>query len=127
MTVLGVHGENEERTALRVEVLTDVITCRRPLSESRQRLANFGWDSAPLVPVTTDDLSAVIRSFIDGNVSAGFVEEWAETLESREDVYFADQVGEKVIFVLANPALEGELGTALARELLAALQPWGAS
>ena len=103
-------------------VLTDLIHCRRAPSESRLLLRDFDWDSAPLVHVSTSDVSAVLQAFIGGAVASNFVEEWAEVLESREDVHF-DPVVENAIYILANPALEGALDGELGRKLLAELHP----
>lgn len=122
MTALNTNGESAEQTKQRISVLTDVIKRRRSLSECQVLLSEFAWDSAPLVAVTADDSSAVLRSFIAAEMSAGSVEGWAETIEVRDDVYFDEPQSARAIFVLANPALEGELSTALAQEILALLR-----
>jgi len=103
-------------------VLKDVIQRRRLPSESRLLLRDFDWDSAPLVLVSASDVSAVLRSFIDATIASDFVEGWAEVLESREDVHF-DPVAKNAVYILANPALEGELDVELARKLLSELHP----
>jgi len=117
------HIDGAQRTARHVSVLTDVIKCRRPIAESRMLLDAFGWDSDPLVAVTPEDVSAVLRDFIAGVVTAGFVAEWAETLECRDDVDAVDQITAGAIFALANPVLEGELDIPAARCLIALLSP----
>jgi len=120
--VRNIGGEREDQTRERVSIVTDLIRCRRPLWEIRLLLGNLSWDSDPLVSVSKDDVSTVLQSFIEGVVTASFVGEWAEMLESRDDVYFADFRIERAVFTLANPALEGELSVELARNLLAALR-----
>jgi len=119
---VNIGREREDRTARRILVLTDLIQCRRLPSESRLLLRDFDWDSDPLVVVSTVDVSAVLQLFISGTVASNFVEDWAESLESRDDVDFVPSAKD-AIHVLANPALEGDLNLDLARELLAALHP----
>ena len=118
---MDIGGEDDDRIARRVTALTDLIQCRRSPSEARLLLRDFTWDSDPLVHVSNTDVSAVLQTFVSGTASFTFVEEWAEVLESREDVRI-DPTAHAALYELANPALEGHLTVDRARELLAALR-----
>lgn len=80
-----------------------------PTDSLLSALAEFGWDSEDeLVLLRCDHVTAVSERFLRGEIPAGDVSDWADALESREDIGFEDGCGEilaDVIYELANPEL----------------------
>ena len=99
-----------------------LVELHLPVSESLQRLAKFPWESEhPLIIVTRFDLARVLRGFLDGTLESGDCEEWANAIESREDLGFdaaTEETLKDVVFELANPLLTGPLTPVVAAELL---------
>jgi hypothetical protein len=110
------------RLALKALVELDLA-----VPEALRRLASFPWESDyPLVKVTSTDIAKVLRGFLVGALSADDCEEWANAIESREDLGF-DRAGEAllkgIIFELANPVLTRPLTAAVAAELFGLVSP----
>lgn len=104
----------------RTEALLDLIRLRRPTAEARRRLQAFPWDSdTDLVLLTPADLRRVLDGFASGHLTAEEVEEWANAIESRDDVGF-DELSQDLVFdclfELANPRIE--------RPLIVAIPDW---
>ena len=90
-------------------------------------LAEFPWDiEAALVTLTARDVVSILERYLSGEITAKDVEDWAETLEVRDDVEFDEIPNEQVleaVHFLANPYLHGDLTEAVAREWIARLTP----
>jgi len=104
--------------------LTSLIEFTAPLAELEAKLRMLGWDSAPIVVLQKKHIIAVLQRFALGELDANTVEEWANLIESREDIQ--EDVGQETILSTAihkpaNPLLEGEL-QAIAADLLADLR-----
>lgn len=98
---------DERRAALR-----DLVEHRRPVSESVQALAQFGWDSEEeLVDVTASDVVNMLKSHLDGSTDADEVEAWAEAVQGRDDIGIpgpeAERVG-RALFEISSPELFGD-------------------
>jgi hypothetical protein len=78
------------------------------LSEISAVLAEFSWDSSSeLVTLKGDKFSAILKRYLAGDLSASDVENWANLVESRDDIDYSAYSEE--IHVLANPVLEGPI------------------
>jgi len=88
-------------------VIQEIILFAKPVDELARLAAQLPWDpdgSAP-VDLTDQDLVRVIVRFQKGVLAASDIEQWADLLESREDVHVASEAGEEVLFEMANPLL----------------------
>lgn len=114
---------------LRTDALRDLITAREPFEEAISRLRTFPWDSdRTLVELDRSDVVRVLRRYLQGELSAERCIEWADAIESRDDVGFEPQQTEILklaIFNIANPALCGPLSQEGARDWITLLADGG--
>lgn len=73
------------------------------------QLAAMPWDCEGRgFELTRMHLSTALRQYLDGALSTGGMETWANMVESREDVFFRrkhEREIEDVLRELANPAI----------------------
>ena len=109
----------------RLELVTQLIAGNFPLETLRAELSTYPWDlNEPLVVLQRADVAGILRRFIAGELTAADVVLWAEALELRDDVGFPkgdDKALGRVIFVLANPEVNGQLSRDRAEALLVEL------
>ena len=106
----------------RVSVLSDLITCGKPIDVLAANVSDLGWSETPVVVLTTDHILSVLRRFQEGELTAADVEAWADLIECREDIDYQPERDEDIveaIFVLANPVLNGSLDEALTDQVIA--------
>jgi hypothetical protein len=103
----------------RRSALTSLLAYDRPIEELRTTLAEFEWDcSEPLVSLTREHVLFILRRFLAGGLAAEAVEAWADLVEVRDDIEFQDDQVSDIIFVLANPMINGALDNQLAKRFL---------
>ena len=93
----------------RAAALRQLILVDAPWPTIQSDLALFPWDSEPVVLLSRSDVARVLAQFLEGTVSAELLGKWADALECREDVDFADPVVGAAIHALANPELAGPI------------------
>jgi len=92
----------------RADILSDLVRFEKDLKSLREELAQYPWDiEEPLVVMTQKDLVSVIQKGIKSGLTE--MEDWANAIESREDIEFENEEVQEVIFELANPTLHGEI------------------
>lgn len=104
----------------REELLKSLISFSTELSVIRKELSNFPWDSNSSVAVlSAEDLLHLLNRYIEGNITAAQLEEWANIIESREDIEFdmsRHNIIKNIIFWLANPSLTEEIAVDIAHK-----------
>jgi hypothetical protein len=112
--------KSARRVALKALVELDLS-----VSEALQHLASFPWESEyPLVRVRDFDVARVLRRYLEGDLSPDDCEDWANAIESREDLSFdRETLLKNVIFELANPFLTRPLTPGVAADLLDQVSP----
>jgi len=99
----------------RTRALQDLIACRLPLEVVVERVRGFPWDSETrLVSLQVAHIMAVLRRFVDGDLSAAQVVAWAEALEGRDDVEFANDIVLDLVFRLSAPEINDDVTPELA-------------
>jgi hypothetical protein len=98
----------------RAEILQELARFETPTEPLLRELGSFGWDwtGAPLLVLTKADILRVIDRFLAGQISAAQLQEWAETLEVREDVAFEERDAElldDIFFRIATPMINEPL------------------
>lgn len=109
----------------RTEILSKLLAYQTPLDELTQLLQQFPWDcDAELVVLTPDHVRHIINRYLSGELNAQQLEDWANAIESREDIGFLpgyeDALGD-VIHQLANPLLTQPITSLSAQGLLQVL------
>ena len=96
-------------SAGRVRALNALLDFDAPLASTLKGLRRFPWDcEEPLVFMTESQLANVIERYLSGGLTAVDCEDWANAIESREDVgYGGDRPDllRDAVFEIANPAL----------------------
>lgn len=82
-------------------------------------LATLPWDyPKPLVRLTYDHIRSVLLRFLAENLDAKDVQEWADLVEIRDDIEFADERTQEVIHMLSTPQIHFPIDDQLAQLLL---------
>lgn len=108
----------------RIELLDALLAARTPLAPLAVGLAQFAWNSPPLVVLRRAHVASLLQRFLAGEVQAGFVREWADLVEMRDDIEFEkghSDVLTDALFTLATPEAQGPLDAEVARSLASRL------
>ena len=103
----------------RAAALAALVHMEGPVSAAVAKLQEFPWDSdIDLVVMTAMHFSHALRRYCLGEISASEIEDWANALESREDLGFASAALRELLHELANPLLTEPLTQSRAQHLL---------
>ena len=115
-----------QKMEMRRKTLQDLIELRKPLAELRAILAEFEWDcDQELVQLERQHLADVLKRYISGEISAEEVEKWANLIECRDDIDYAEVA--EFLHVLANPLLTDVLTPSVGAALMDKLKTSNAS
>ena len=104
----------------RLQALNEIINFGSNLKLAAIRIHEFPFDTdEELIIINRHHIEKVLRMFISGEISDEQVEQWANFIEGREDLNY-DVFG-NLIYILANPVLEGKLSISKAEKLLDAI------
>lgn len=107
----------------RIAALNALVKVSIPVPEAISNLALLPWDSeSDLMVLTPDDFSQVLTKFVRGTLAESDVEAWANALECREDIGYANSTVLELLNELANPLLTMQLTPQRAAFLLAMAQ-----
>ena len=85
----------------RKEILIDLVQNKGEISSLIEELSHYSWDSDnPLYVVSAQDIYKVLDI-----LDAEMLENWANALESREDLDFESEEIQEMIHEIANPVL----------------------
>lgn len=105
--------------------LEDLILLRVPVRNGAEALKGFPWDSdSELFVLTRQDCRRVVTTYLEDNLSADDCQEWASTLEVRDDVGLEDGFGDLLkdfLFEIATPEITRRLTRSTATEWAARL------
>ena len=106
--------EEERRSIIR-----SLVDLDRPVTEIKALLAPLPWDyPKSLVRLTYNHIRSVLLRFLAGSLDAKDVEEWAELVEMRDDIEFADERTKEAIHMLSTPQIHFPIDGQLAQLLL---------
>ena len=106
----------------RIQILTALVRMERPLDVLERELSMHAWDSEEeLIHLSVNVMKAVLLKYLTRDTARVDLQHWAELLEGREDVSMSKPVA-NVIFVLANPTLEGEITLSSVNNLIEQLE-----
>ncbi|RUU92285.1 hypothetical protein EOB59_08185 [Mesorhizobium sp. M7A.F.Ca.MR.176.00.0.0] len=111
----GESRKDEERRS----IIRSLVELDRPVAELEKLLAPLPWDyPTALVTLTYDHIRSVLLRFLAGNLEAKDVEEWADLVEMRDDIEFAEDRTKEVVHMLSTPQIHFPIDGQLARLLL---------
>lgn len=98
-------------TGERLEWVTKLIGFEGDIEETIQKLNTFEWDYTgdPIV-LRKEDAASVLERYIDGQITSGDIEKWADAIELREDIAYEPSSFEwleNVICTLSAPEING--------------------
>lgn len=106
----------------RLEALRHLVRLDVPLEQARAELKTYPWDiPEALLSLDASDIVSILARFLQGDLTAEDVEQWADALETREDVECRDDQVKETLFELANPDLTEPLTRDRAIRLVAVL------
>lgn len=89
----------------RKEILIDLVQNKKEISDLTKELSHHSWDyDEPLYIVTAQDVYNVLNT-----LDAETLENWANAIESREELDFENEELQEMIHELANPILFGTI------------------
>ena len=110
----------------RLELVSRLVQCQGDIKALQARLQGFPLDAqVPLVTLEVSHIASVLERFLTGRTSAAEVEYWAEAVEGRDDVAYAqsnETTIKHVLFVLSTPKINGVLSQDHAKDLLRQLR-----
>jgi|SRR6185369_1136425 len=101
----------------RKKILQELVEFREHPSEMRSALSAFEWDSdEELIQMEKRQIATVLQKFISGEITSEEVEDWANLIEGRDDVDYAEVA--EILHILANPAITYQLTPSVATNLI---------
>lgn len=104
----------------RTDLLSAVVAHELPIEPVIAQLAELPWDSEVLIELCPQHVVAILDRYLRSELSAEQVAEWAERIECRDDIGFAQTSAEttkEAIFTLANSKLNEPFSHAGAERL----------
>lgn len=112
-----VNSRSKADMRSRNELLLEIIEHATPKPRTLEDLRTYGWDSRDeLVTLTKSHVLRILAAFKAGTLNAPQVRDWANRLEGRDDIGYADGsdgVVNEAIFWLANPAINWPIDEAI--------------
>lgn len=110
----------------RTDILNNLISFSNSPKDLANQLNHLNWDyDGDPVILRGVQVEKVLLRFLAGELNAVELEDWANLIESREDIIFEaereDEI-ENVIYCLSNPTLQGEITKSLCEGLLKRFQ-----
>lgn len=103
----------------RKETLLSLIWYKTNLNEIREDLKKYKWDSKDeLVIVDRIIIDAIMKRYIDMEISQENLIDRANIIEWRDDIGFSSDEIQELIFTIANPVLNGDFSLEMAKELI---------
>lgn len=94
----------------RSAALEDLLNLNAPLKEVQVALSAFPWDSnKDLAALRPSHLAGALTKYLNGELNEKEIEDWANSIECREDIAAEAAVTRHCLHELANPLLEQPL------------------
>ena len=94
----------------REEILRDLVCLNGDLSKLQLELSYYTWDiDNPILTITKTDVYYVLSKFKNENMNFDLLEDWANAIESRDDLEFENEKLKEIINEIANPTLFKQL------------------
>jgi hypothetical protein len=111
----------------RLTTVRKLLELSEPLDVLTEQLSSFPWDYDKIgIELNRGHIRNALERYLRGDMTPEQVENWANTIEGRDDIDLGstpDPILEDVIHELANPTLTEILTERRAVELLKTLAP----
>lgn len=113
-------------TQKRIQYLEKFIAYEDGVMLASKRLSILPWDSDDeLVVLKRRQITSMLQRYLEGELSAQEVEDWADAIEGREDIGYEvsyEGLVLQAIIDLANPILSEQLTPQFAQEWIEKLR-----
>jgi len=101
-------------------VLNNIVKFNKSIYDLEEEIKKFtwDWDDKELLLIKKKDILSVLKRFTKNELTSKDIENWANLIECREDLAFDEDNIKEVIYILANPYLEGELTDEFCKKLI---------
>ena len=110
----------------RLTVVASLVECQGDITALRGKLQEYPFDAdAPLVTLQPSHIISVLERFVAGAISASDVESWADAVEGRDDIAYAEAAEVAIsatLAALSAPEINGALTPEFAKTLLSQLR-----
>jgi len=110
----------------RLTLVASLVECQGDITALRARLWRYPFDAdVPLLTLQPSHIISVLERFISGVMPASDVESWAEAVEGRDDIAYAEGADATIsdaLAVLSAPEVNGALTPEFAQSLLRQLR-----
>lgn len=107
----------------RKEILKDLVLLQGSIEVLEKELSQYPWDiEKPLLKISVEDFIYVLKRCLNDQVNFETIINWANTIECRDDLEFAKEEMQEVIFELANPEINGEITKERLSEIITELE-----
>jgi hypothetical protein len=90
--------------------------------KAQEALSLYEWDCIePIIVLHLGDIISALRKYIEGGITEVDIENWANTIECREDIEYEEihkDIISELIHELANPTLTTRLTVPRAKHLI---------
>jgi len=98
----------------RAQLLERLVQGQEPAEPLMEALAKLGWDwdEEPLLVLQAQHIESMLERFLNGEITAAALADWADRLEVRDDVGLdpkREETLKDLLFRIANPELNGPL------------------
>jgi thioester reductase-like protein len=103
----------------RTEILKDLILLQADINDLEKELSQYPWDAEePLLKVSKVDFIFVFQKCIDNEISFDELLNWANAIECRDDLDFANEEMQEIVFELASPEINREITNERLKEII---------
>jgi len=109
----------------RKEILFSLINLDKPIQIVMKDLALLEWNTDEQITLSMHHIQSILLRFIEEKLTSHEIEDWANAIESREDIQFSpvdENLIKEIIYELANPLLTTPFNKKRAYEMLALLK-----
>jgi thioester reductase-like protein len=116
--VLFTQNQNSDMRN-RTEILKDLILLQADINDLEKELSQYPWDAEePLLKVSKVDFIFVFQKCIDNEISFDELLNWANAIECRDDLDFANEEMQEIVFELASPEINREITNERLKEII---------
>ncbi len=103
----------------RYDILTDLVNLSGDITILKKELSEYPWDiEEPILIISKVAFIEVLQRGIDGETSNEAIEDWADTIECRDDLEYEANKMEAIVFELVNPAINRKIPNGLLQEFI---------
>ena len=94
----------------RTDILNDLVSFNKSLPSLKNELSQYSWDTEePYLIITKTQFLEVLKKCLDQKITFHDLENWADSIECRDDLDFEDEALQELVFEFSSPEINGEI------------------